>query len=208
MLASRDLYMKHFGLHFILVGLLLSGCTGMTSPTYSLATSTPSASHLEFAVGDCQTLEPEIMERLEARFNDLMKATETPNTLPFDLWHVWKCEEASNRTRYILFEAQPTLVIPPEPSGNVRIVLLDDKLQVIYTGAFATGYGMDLESASLKFDSSLDIPVIEVRSSSYMEKNVFQTQIYGIANDTVWLIRSTRSDKPQGTQFSPQPSPF
>jgi hypothetical protein len=103
-------------------------------------------------------------------------------------WFVWKLEGKSIKGRFVVFEGQPIFVIPGTSSAAVHV--FDSAARHLTSCTFATGWRIDLKTASLAEETSLRAEVIEVRTEPTRQtQNIPRRQVYGFIGSRVALIR-------------------
>lgn len=99
-------------------------------------------------------------------------------------WFVWKLENK----RFVIFEGQPIFTIPGGSSAAVHV--FDPAARHLTSCTFSTGWRIDLKTASLIKEPSLDTEVIEARTEpTRTTQNIPRRQIYGFVGSRVALIR-------------------
>jgi hypothetical protein len=107
-------------------------------------------------------------------------------------WYLWCHERTDGQPGYILFEGCELIMIPGRSSAAVYF--LDADGQHLGGSAFSTGWRIDIEDASFKFDPTLAVMVIEVQTAASINGADITCQTYGILGDRIALLRMEYSD--------------
>jgi hypothetical protein len=93
---------------------------------------------------------------------------------------------------YVLFLARPLWRIPGTSSCEVHFLATGGGH--LGSVSFSTGWRIQIEGASFKFDNALGIPVVEVTSAPSINGDDIRRQIYGLFGDHLALLRLEDSE--------------
>ncbi|MBA4191110.1 MAG: hypothetical protein C0467_24255 [Planctomycetaceae bacterium] len=176
--------------------LLLSGCSRSQPPAPAPpepAESKPELSLANFVGEDLRTLNKERKDELHSLLARTLPQEELADH-PFNAqpWAVWRSTAAPEQNGFILFRGQHLFVIPGNSSATVHF--FDRSGKLLNTVAFATGWRINIESATMRTDEALRGQLIEVRSGPAINGGDVCRQMYGVTGNRLallWLEDST-----------------